>query len=218
LSGEALDRAHLAIADEFAFYMSRDDFFDNLDAMDQSFAENHNTLSNYEKFQFLKKKFDGLRPGSSAPDIALPNVQGDTVRLSDHQGKVVYVDFWGTWCFPCLQEMPHSLELQKAYADKPVEFIYIGLQSGEDQIATWKEFILGEKNLSYAPFLEQMAYPGIHLLAEGQFGNPALKPYMIRAAPTYVLIDADGNLISANAPRPGSEEVKELIDAALLDI
>jgi hypothetical protein len=73
-------------------------------------------------------------------------------------------------------------------------------------------------SLSYAPFLDQMTYPGLHLLADGQFGNPALKPFMLRAAPTYVLIGADGRLISANAPRPSSDKIKELLDEALMNI
>ena len=158
---------------------------------------------------------DKLRPGSPAPDIALPDIVGDTVRLSDHLGKVLYIDFWGTWCYPCLQEFPHSLELQAKFVGDPVEFIFVGLESGEDQISTWKEFILGERSLSYAPFLEQRRYPGIHLLSEGQFSNPALSPYMLRMAPTYVLIDRQGRIVSAQAPRPSDDHTEELIRDAL---
>ena len=216
LSGVPRDLAFLAIADNFAQHLRRDDFFVQLDAIDQFLAANHTSATAYEGFRAMKAEFEKLRPGNPAPELALPDANGDTVRLSDQQGKVVYLDFWGTWCFPCLQEMPHSLTLQEKYAGQPVEFIYVGLQSGEDQLTEWREFIRGERSFVYAPFLEQRVYPGTHLLAEGQFGNPAIQPYKIGAAPTYVLIGGDGRIISANAPRPGSEEIVELIDAALV--
>ena len=77
--------------------------------------------------------------------------------------------------------------------------------------AEWKEFVSGEGTLPWASFLEQRAYPGIHLLAEGQFHNPQLKPYRVNSAPTYMLVGADGKILRPRALRPSDPETENLI-------
>ena len=51
-------------------------------------------------------KYEPLTVGMAAPDFELPNLGDDTVRLSDFRGKVVFLNFWATWCKPCREEMP----------------------------------------------------------------------------------------------------------------
>ena len=57
--------------------------------------------------------FSGI--GSEAAPLALPDLAGKTVRLSEFRGKVVLLDFWATWCPPCIEEVPDLLNLQRAY-------------------------------------------------------------------------------------------------------
>ena len=68
-----------------------------------------------------------LENGSLANDFALENLQGEQVRLSDLRGKVVAVNFWATWCIPCVQEMPYFQEFQDQYPD----FVMIGIDEKE---------------------------------------------------------------------------------------
>src|SRR5881296_1402330 len=51
-------------------------------------------------------KYEPLLVGMTAPDFRLPDLQGKTQRLSDYRGKVVFLNFWATWCKPCKEEMP----------------------------------------------------------------------------------------------------------------
>src|SRR5437867_12994290 len=51
-------------------------------------------------------KYEPLVVGMTAPDFRLPDLQGKTQRLSDYRGKVVFLNFWATWCKPCKEEMP----------------------------------------------------------------------------------------------------------------
>src|SRR5438093_12933793 len=51
-------------------------------------------------------KYEPLVVGMTAPDFRLPDLQGKTQRLSDYRGKVVFLNFWATWCGPCKEEMP----------------------------------------------------------------------------------------------------------------
>lgn len=208
LTGKAKDAALLGLTNEFSHGLEQDHFFDQLSEIDAYFQSNVTDTMTLNKFRHVAKDFERLRKGSAAPDIALPNVQGDTIRLSALKGKVVYIDFWGTWCFPCLKELPHSLKLQEALKGEAVEFVYIALEGGEDQVTEWKEFVTGKRTFDYAPFLEQREYPGIHLLSENQFANQQIQAYKINSAPSYVLIDSEGKIASARAIRPSNPEIE----------
>src|SRR5436309_3910637 len=59
-------------------------------------------------------KYEPLVVGMTAPDFHLPDLQGKTQRLSDYRGKVVFLDFWATWCKPCKEEMPL---MERLYGD-----------------------------------------------------------------------------------------------------
>lgn len=62
-----------------------------------------------------------------APDFALEDLNGDVVRLSEYQGKVVFLNFWATWCPPCRAEIPHFIELVEQYGDDGFEVIGVDL-------------------------------------------------------------------------------------------
>ena len=72
----------------------------------------------------------GQYSSTLAPEFALPDLEGNTVRLSDFEGKVIILDFWATWCPPCVQEMPHFVELYEKYRDDGFQMIGIALSSG----------------------------------------------------------------------------------------
>lgn len=59
-----------------------------------------------------RQKFEPVLEGKNAPDFALPDLKGKMVKLSDYKGKVVFVNFWATWCKPCEEEMP---SMQRMY-------------------------------------------------------------------------------------------------------
>jgi thiol-disulfide isomerase/thioredoxin len=211
LEGVASDLAILSITDDFSFGLSRDNFFEQAEAIDAHFSENYNKEENYRKFKRILEEYESLKPGMPAPPLSLPDTAGNMVSLEDFKGKVVYIDFWGTWCYPCLQEMPHSLEMEEEFKGQDVVFLFVALEYDEEDIQRWKDFVMGKNSLSYASFLEQREYPGVHLLAEKQFGNPDIVPYLINYAPSYVLIDKEGKIVKARAPRPSDEKTPELI-------
>jgi len=202
----------LSTIEEYSFGLFSDDFFDKLEA----FQKNMDSLflnENYrEIFQLGVSEYQKLEPGKPAPDFALPDSAGNIVHLSDFRGKIVYVDFWGTWCYPCIQEIPGALKIQEKYKDKPVVFLYVAMEYDEEDIAHWRQFIRGE-NERFGEFLDYKPFPGIHLVAEEQFRNPDIRPYKINLAPTFVLVDSKGTIVDARAERP--DEISEHIDRLL---
>ena len=91
-----------------------------------------------------------LKEGSAAPDFNLPVLGGGEISLSDLKGKVVVVNFWATWCPPCLVEMPVLNDLYGTYKDQGVEVL--GLSLDEEGLSITQPFV--EKlNVTY-PILE----------------------------------------------------------------
>jgi thiol-disulfide isomerase/thioredoxin len=83
-------------------------------------------------------------------DFALKDLDGDDVKLGDFAGKLVIVDFWGTWCPPCRAEIPHFVKLQSDYAEKGLSVVGLSYEQGEDDevISTVKEFV-DEHKINY---------------------------------------------------------------------
>lgn len=78
-----------------------------------------------------------------APDFALKDANGATVKLSDYKGKVVLLDFWATWCGPCKIEIPWFIEFEQAYKDKG--FSVVGVSMDEDGWNVVKPYIDARK-------------------------------------------------------------------------
>jgi len=114
--------------------------------------------------------------GKPAPDFVLQDASGKTWKLSSLKGKVVFVNFWATWCKPCRDEMPSMAALNKAMADKPFQMLSIVFNDDLDMAK------------SFAQRLGAM-FPVL--------GNPdqeLTQAYMITGVPETFLVDADGIL------------------------
>ena len=81
-----------------------------------------------------------------APDFALKDANGATVKLSDYKGKVLILDFWATWCGPCKIEIPWFIEFEQTYKDKG--FSVVGVSMDEDGWNVVKPYIQ-ERKVNY---------------------------------------------------------------------
>ena len=141
-----------------------------------------------------------LMSGQPAPDFALLDAQGKKFALSDLRGQVVYLDFWASWCAPCLAEMPPGAELRRKFAGRPVVFLYVSLDA---KAADWQHA------LATKPLTSPSA---VHLRDGAAFDGPAARAFGVQAIPSYWLIGPDGRILSNNPPRPSTSPA---IDNAL---
>jgi thiol-disulfide isomerase/thioredoxin len=79
-----------------------------------------------------------LDPEAAAPDFIVHDLAGAEISSKDYAGKIMVIDFWATWCGPCLTEIPHYNSLHADYVDQGVEMLGITLQSGSaEQVEDW---------------------------------------------------------------------------------
>lgn len=124
----------------------------------------------------LAEQLESISQGSEAPEFALQTVDGGTFRLSDHQGDVVLLNFWATWCGPCRVEMP---ALQQQYERRSsAGFVVAGVNAGESR----------QDVMSFGRELG-LTFP---LLLDPD--EEVQRLYQIRAYPTSILVDQEGRI------------------------
>jgi len=113
-----------------------------------------------------------------------------------YKGKVIYLDFWASWCRPCKNEMPHSLKMQQHFKGQDVVFLYI---SSDRDANAWKNSV------------KALKITGENYLVSGKVWNEYNTLFNVQYIPRYVLIDKEGNVVNENAKRPSSpESIKDI--------
>lgn len=144
----------------------------------------------------------GCSPGGSgegaapkpAPDFSLPDLEGNTVRLADLRGKTVILDFWATWCPPCVFQVPELNALWNAHkgaGDVAVIGVAVDVE-GAEVVAPWVE----EQGVEYTIVL------GDEALAN-EFG--------VLGFPTLVVVDPEGRIESLHAGLIEHDELEDLV-------
>lgn len=110
-----------------------------------------------------------------APDFSITTADGEHITLEDLRGKVVVLDFWGTWCPPCVESIPALRALNKKFSKEP-SFVLIGVSTDAEE-ETWREFTAKEK----------MIWPQYW-----DRDRRVVRAFSVRAFPTYVVIDHEG--------------------------
>lgn len=141
------------------------------------------------------------------------NFVGGTTSLQNLKGKYVYIDVWATWCGPCKREIPALKEIEKKYHDKNIEFVSISVDNGRGYQADSREAAFIAAKEGWKTMVAEKELGGIQLFSDKAFQSDFITAYKINAIPRFLLIDPDGNIVSADAPRPSSESLTKLFDS-----
>jgi peroxiredoxin len=141
-----------------------------------------------------------LDAGAKAPDFVMHDINDKAVKLSDFKGKVVILDFWATWCGPCIASMPHTDEVASKYADQDVVVVASGTS---DTIAKFKEWI--PKNQPKHPHIQFFFDPNER--GSDTFEQRASSVlYHVSGIPTQFVIGRDGVIVATIVGNGGKED------------
>jgi peroxiredoxin len=140
-------------------------------------AETGGTLSPGTLQAFAKAGIPPLRKALIPTDFSAPLVEGKAIKLSDLRGKVVFLNFWATWCGPCREEMPSMEALQRRFKDQGLEILGVNCQESPREVSSF----MADQNLSFETALDQ----------SGEIGGT----YGVSAIPTTFIIDRKGRII-----------------------
>jgi len=192
------------IREQFASMLIRQ-MKDENENIDDDYHKIMSLLSTERNRDKLTQRYNSARltkAGLASVDFNYENYDGGMTSLEDLRGKLLYIDVWATWCGPCIREFPALKELVKEYDEKDIEFVSISIDSKNDY-NKWKKMV-AEKNIG-----------GIHLYDDEGLSSDFMRAFSVSLIPRFMMIDPQGKIITAKAPRPSSKEVRKFIDGYL---
>ena len=140
-----------------------------------------------------------LQPGQPAPEFTLYDLDGQPVSLSQFKGQVVLVDFWASWCGPCIGDLPDLRRIKRKAANQPLVFLNLSLDTDE---AAWREAV------------DKHEIEGVHVRADG-WGADVAKSYQVNSLPSYYLVDSQGLIVERLRILRNTDEIVAMIEKSL---
>ena len=170
----------MIINDHFA----KDHPLEELEGKYQRLSDRVKNSSLGEKIRHTLAILKATGIGQVAPDFTLPTPDGGSLTLSSLRGKCVLVDFWASWCGPCIKELPNIKKVYEKYHARGFEVVSISL---DDKEANWTKAI------------EKHQIPWLHASSLKGWKCPVAKLYHVTGVPAMYLLDAEGRIVTDNA-------------------
>ncbi|MEP2025860.1 MAG: TlpA disulfide reductase family protein [Reichenbachiella sp.] len=164
-------------------FIDEENEFKFLDSLSQKYQKELPNSSYTKELADKVESYRKLAIGSPAPEISLPNPNGEIVSLSSFKGKYVMIDFWAAWCRPCRAENPNVVRMYEAYNGKGFEILGVSL---DRQKESWVKAIADD----------QLTWTQVSDLK--YFESEAAQLYQINSIPATYLIGPDGNIVAKN--------------------
>jgi peroxiredoxin len=180
---EALGEAERLIADGKSDKKLKDLYEEVWIALEKPESAFETKLSQLEALARAEQKVELAKKmiSKEAPDFTLQNMEGETVALSKLKGKTLILDFWATWCGPCIKSFPAMDQAVKKFKDNDkVEFLFINSwEKGEDKKEKVKDFI-AKKNVDFNVLFDE--------------DDAIVKAYEVSGIPTKFVVDPEGKI------------------------
>lgn len=147
---------------------------------------------------FLMISLVSFSNNAKAPDFNLKDQYGVIHSLENYKGKVIFLNFWATWCPPCKKEMPDIESIYKEYGENKKDVVILGVNS--------------EKENGVKKFLKDKGYTFPTVIDEN---SEVMRKYFIQAFPTSFVIDKEGNVYGYVMGGLTKEQIKQVIEEVL---
>ena len=142
---------------------------------------------------------EGLKIGDKIPELDTVNLEGKPVRLSDFKDKILIIDFWATWCVPCVREFPHFDKFHKKFKDKGVELIAISIDNNLKKVVKFNK----RKNYSFTILHDT--------------NKKTVKSFKVNKVPTLFIIGPD-HKVRYEPIEGGKRNIDELLEEKIKTI
>jgi len=181
--------------------LSPDKYISYYTALDSSLSK---TYPNSSYVKLFHDKVDALKRvaiGAMAPELSLPDTNGNIFNLSSLKGKVVLIDFWASWCTPCRESLPNVVKLYDKYKGKNFTVLSVSLDKDKDAwLNAIRKFHLHWTQISDLKYWDSKAV--------------SLYNFKDMGIPFTVLVSADGKIVDKNISEDDLErEVANLVDS-----
>ncbi len=144
-----------------------------------------------------RKIQSGLVVGKPFPDFDVKDLDGKPLSVSGYKGKVVLIDFWATWCGPCVGELPNVLKTYEKHHPKGLEIVGISLDQNKERLTKF----LGDKQVTWRQYFDGLGWQ-----------NKLAKKYGVNSIPATYLLDKEGKIIAKDLR---GEELEQAVAKAL---
>lgn len=172
-------------------------YFDLFVELDKNLIKKYPSNQNVLMFHEIVSKSLALSEGREAPEINLPDADGNPLPLKNFRGKIVLIDFWASWCGPCRKEMPNVVKAYAKYKDKGFEIYGVSLDQSKEK---WLEAI--KKDGITWPQVSDLKY----------WECEAARDYNVQGIPFTVLLDKEGKILAKNLR---GDDLEKAIEKAL---
>tara|TARA_B110000208_G_C11761712_1_gene427165 strand:+ start:221 stop:1255 length:1035 start_codon:yes stop_codon:yes gene_type:complete len=174
------------------------------EVQDKGFESMKKAYTNYFEGKIEMRKL--FAKGTPSPAFSnYENDNGSKSSLSDFRGKFVYIDVWATWCGPCKAEIPSLKKLESQYKTKNIEFISISVDDAR------RSGSMEKAHTAWKTMVKDKQLTGTQLFTGNGWKTDFIQDFKINAIPRFLLIDPKGDIIDADAPRPSSKRLIELL-------
>jgi peroxiredoxin len=173
----------------------------DIDELETALSSFDASLQQMEEYKYMSGKLERMKAvdiGQPYTDFELPTPAGQPLKVSDvHQGNVMLIDFWASWCGPCRRANPEVVAIYSEYKDQGFEILGVSL---DRDAASWQKAIKDD-NLTW-PQISDLKY----------WNSKGAELYGVPAIPHTVLIDREGTIIAKNLH---GDELREAIESLL---
>ncbi|NOR75062.1 MAG: redoxin family protein [Draconibacterium sp.] len=160
-----------------------------------------------ERYESINKQFNTTKNCIICDSTEIFKTIEDVLNMNRFKNKVVYLDFWGTGCKPCIEEFEYLPDLKKKFQNKPIEYLYIIIYDKKKEWDTYRPML-------WRMLIKKYKLTGINLLLTKDLKHRFIykykdesDPIRMQAVPKYILFNKKGEVVDFNAPRPSSKEV-----------